>query len=176
MYWFWEKKGKIVKLSHKSSISFPCWFFNSQTRGRISLLSPFLPFPSLPLLSLSFPSPQNSQTKPKCTKDCQGFKKENKISKQPIGFSNMPFFKKNFKSFAFAAHLLCPHIKFLENLHFWTLSSLHIYFQVFYFSCTLILPFNIYLFTSPFSKPCTSSCNQKKTLYFKFIVMRKVFS
>jgi len=62
---FKRENGKIVKLSHKSSISFPCWFFNSQTRGRFSLLSPFPPFPSLPLLSFFFPSPQNSQTKPK---------------------------------------------------------------------------------------------------------------
>jgi len=59
-----KKNSKIVKLSHKLSISFPSWFFNSQTRGRFSLLSPFPSFHSLPLLSLSFPFPQNSQTKP----------------------------------------------------------------------------------------------------------------
>ena len=46
---------------------------------------------------------------PKCNKDGQGFKKENKISKQPLGISNMPFFW-IFKSFALPAHLLCPHI------------------------------------------------------------------
>jgi hypothetical protein len=48
-----KKNDKIVKLSH------------SPNKGKDFIPFPSLTFPSLPLLNISFPSPQNSQREPK---------------------------------------------------------------------------------------------------------------
>jgi hypothetical protein len=59
---FKEKKGKIVKSSHKPPMSLLFGFSTSKQWEGFPSFIPSLPF--LPLPFLTFPSSQNSQTKP----------------------------------------------------------------------------------------------------------------